>query len=74
MLLYTSSNNAGETWHYEITMLPSDDECVLNNYVFSSIPDAIDFYLENRIGGIFLEEPVSLIVTCVCTCVLLVLL
>jgi len=56
--MYTSSNKANETWHYDITVQPSK-ECVLNNYIFPNVTDAIDFYMENRIGGIFLEEPVS---------------
>jgi len=56
-MLYSSNHQ--EIWHFDISILPSD-ECVLNNYVFTNILEAISFYAENRIAGVFLEEPVSI--------------
>ena len=49
-------------WHYDIKVWPTD-ECVFNNYTFTNLPDAIKFYTENRLGSVFLIEPVSQLVT-----------
>jgi len=45
--------------HYPVKV-DIDDECVLNSYTFTSLPDAVDFYSENRLGKVFLNLPVSL--------------
>ena len=47
-----------DIFHYEIKILPSN-ECTLNKYTFTSLPDAVVFYTENRLGTVFLKEPVS---------------
>lgn len=47
-----------EISHYNIKVWPTD-ECVFNNYTFTNLPDAITFYTENRLGSVFLLEPVS---------------
>ena len=47
-----------DIWHYDIQILPSN-ECVFNRYTFTSLPDAVMFYTENRLGSVFLKEPVS---------------
>ena len=47
-----------DIWHYDIQILPSN-ECIFNKYTFMSLPDAVMFYTENRLGSVFLKEPVS---------------
>lgn len=47
-----------DIWHYDIQILPSN-ECIFNKYTFMSLPDAVMFYMENRLGSVFLKEPVS---------------
>ena len=47
-----------DIFHYDIKILPSN-ECTLNKYTFTSLPDAVVFYTENRLGTVFLKEPVS---------------
>ena len=47
-----------EIWHYDIKVLPNN-ECVFNNYSFTDLPAAINFYTENRLGSFFLREHVS---------------
>ena len=47
-----------EIWHYDIKVLPNN-ECVFNNYSFTNLPAAINFYTENRLGSFFLREHVS---------------
>lgn len=36
----------------------SSDKYVINKYMFPSIPEAVNFYTENRLEGVYLEEPV----------------
>ena len=48
-----------EIWHYDIKVSPNN-ECVFNSYSFVNLPAAISFYTENRLGSVFLKEPVSL--------------
>ena len=47
-----------DIWHYDIQILPSN-ACIFNGYTFTSLPDAVVFYSENRLGSVFLKEPVS---------------
>lgn len=52
------SSGGKEMWHYDVKVWPTN-ECVFNNYTFTSLPDAIKFYTDNRLGSVFLIEPVS---------------
>ena len=49
-----------EIWHYDVKVLPNN-ECIFNSYSFVNLPAAISFYTENRLGSVFLKEPVSLL-------------
>ena len=57
-LLIILFSSREEIWHYDIKYL-SEDECVFNKYTFPGIPAVVEFYMENRLGKVFLEKPVS---------------
>ena len=56
-IFYTSAQSA--IWHYNVHVKPNN-ECLLNGYTFASLPEAISFYTENRLGSVFLKMPVSI--------------
>lgn len=56
---FSPSSSGHEIWHYDIKYL-SETACIFNKYTFPGILEIVEFYTENRLGGIYLEKPVSL--------------
>ena len=57
-LLCCVFSSGKDIWHYDIQVFPGN-ECIFNRYTFTSLPDAVMFYTENRLGSVYLKEPVS---------------
>ena len=49
--------------HYDVNVCSTDD-CELNGYTFTSLPEAIDFYTENRLQDHYLCLPVGTLSFC----------
>ena len=62
---YHLFSSGHEICHYDIKYL-SEYECVFNKYTFPGILEVVEFYTENRLGGVFLEKPVSVCCLFVC--------
>jgi hypothetical protein len=45
-----------EILHYDVTVFPTE-ECELNGYSFTSLPEAIAFYTDNRLNDHYLTPP-----------------
>ena len=52
--IYSSES---EILHYNV-MVYKTEECELNGYTFTSLPEALTFYTENRLNKQFLSMPV----------------
>ena len=65
----SSSSTGREILHYDVTVFPTE-ECELNGYSFTSLPEAIAFYTDNRLQGHYLSLPVRCTFTLkyLCTC------
>ena len=51
-------SSGSEVWHFNIEVYPTN-ECEFNGYLFTSLPEAITFYTENRLRSVYLVPPVS---------------
>ena len=57
----TVCSSGSEIFHYDVNVFPTD-ECEFNGYTFTSLPEAIDFYTENRLQKHYLCLPVGTLI------------